>query len=166
MQTYKDSVTDEIHEFDDDVTRNDDGTFVSKHGMTLNVPSTLEPYTVPAPTSEELLEKAKKVKKDEIRLEYRLSDNETVISENNTWNGGMDSVTKLELAKKNAELNGDNKVTFFDIDNNPQSLTFNKADNVIKDILAAAITNFTNKQTKMVEIDNAADETELDAITW
>ena len=62
MQTFKDSVTQKIWQFDDDVVVTDTAgvySFTAAHGAVLNTPTTLQPYTIPAPTAAQLLQDAK-----------------------------------------------------------------------------------------------------------
>lgn len=58
MQTFKNSVNGDIWEFDDDVIVNISAgvySFQTPKKKPVNVPSTLKPYTVPSPTSYQLL---------------------------------------------------------------------------------------------------------------
>jgi hypothetical protein len=58
MQTYIDTATQKIWSFDDDVVVSDTlgsgYTFIAPHGAVLAVPTTLQPYAVPAPTPAQL----------------------------------------------------------------------------------------------------------------
>ena len=61
MQTFNDSATQSIYQFDDDVVVTHDAgiyKFTAAHGEQLLVPDTLQPYTIPAPTSAQLLAEA------------------------------------------------------------------------------------------------------------
>lgn len=58
MKNFKDSATGEIYNFDDSVIEdNSSGNYVFKTpaGLTIPTPTTLQPYTPPAPTAAELL---------------------------------------------------------------------------------------------------------------
>lgn len=61
MQTFKDSVTDKVWQFDADVIVTDTNgvySFATAAGMPLELPTTLQPYTAPAPTAAQLLAQA------------------------------------------------------------------------------------------------------------
>jgi hypothetical protein len=61
MQFFIDTVTSAVHAFEDSVVvREANGfySFAAPNGDVLNTPTTLQPYTPPAPTSEELLAQA------------------------------------------------------------------------------------------------------------
>ena len=58
MQTFIDTSTQKVYAFNDDVTVTDSGgiySFATADGMLLKLPTTLQPYTVPAPTAAQLL---------------------------------------------------------------------------------------------------------------
>ena len=62
MQTFIDTSTQKVYAFNDDVTVTDSGgiySFATAAGMLLKLPTTLQPYTVPAPTAAQLLAQAK-----------------------------------------------------------------------------------------------------------
>lgn len=62
MQTFKDSVTGKVWQFEDNVivtNTNDVYSFTASYGMALNTPTTLQPYTIPSPTTAQLLQAAK-----------------------------------------------------------------------------------------------------------
>lgn len=70
MQSFKDSATGELWEFDDDVEvteKNGVYSFKTAWGKHLNVPTTLQPYTPPAPTAAKKLQSAKDTKSQAIK---------------------------------------------------------------------------------------------------
>lgn len=61
MQTFIDTATQKVYAFNDDVKVLDVGgvySFATASGMPLELPATLQPYTVPAPTAAQLLAQA------------------------------------------------------------------------------------------------------------
>jgi hypothetical protein len=61
MQFFIDTVTNAVHAFEDNVVVKETGgvySFVAPNGGALNAPATLQPYTPPAPTNEQLLAQA------------------------------------------------------------------------------------------------------------
>ena len=58
MQTFIDTKTQQVWQFEDDVVVLDTAgvySFTAAHGVVLNVPVTLQPYVIPAPTPTQLL---------------------------------------------------------------------------------------------------------------
>ena len=74
MQTFKDSVTDKVWAFEDDVTAvetNGVYSFTTAAGVALSsTPTTLQPYVIPAPTSAELLVSSQTKKLPELFAAY------------------------------------------------------------------------------------------------
>lgn len=61
MQTFQDTATLQVWAFEDDVIVEENNgvySFTTAHGLVLNTPKTLQPYTPPAPTSAQLLAQA------------------------------------------------------------------------------------------------------------
>jgi hypothetical protein len=65
MQIFIDTATNHVHHFDDDVVASPENgiyTFKAASGMPLEAPATLQPYTPPEPTRDELLANARQLK--------------------------------------------------------------------------------------------------------
>ncbi len=61
MQTFIDTATQKVYQYEDDVVvtlKNGVYSFSTSFGTSLNTPSTLQPYTIPAPTPAQLLSEA------------------------------------------------------------------------------------------------------------
>jgi len=117
-----------------------------------------------APSESEQLLANKGYKKSGIRSDFSIAIDEDVIHNSITWNGGYDSVLKLDAAKRLASLNSLTTVDFFDINNVANTLTIIEAEEVIKVLGADYQGKFVIKQSLFVDIDNAVDQDELDLI--
>lgn len=112
------------------------------------------------------LNNAKDPKRNEIRTAFEAVENSPVEVNTVFWNGGYESAQKLDGAKRMAEMLSQTSVTFYDVDNIGHTLTILEAEVIITTIGMDYQTKFTNKQTKMVAIDNATTLEELDGIVW
>lgn len=73
MQTFQDSATLKVWQFEDDVLVTEAAgayAFKTALGVPLNVPTTLQPYTIPAPTAAQLLTQAQQAKIAAINASY------------------------------------------------------------------------------------------------
>lgn len=105
-------------------------------------------------------------KRNEIKSAYQAALVSTVTVAGIEYQGGYESVTRLDSAKRLAELAGLTTVTFFDINNVGHALTIAEAEAVIIAVGNQVQSLFSQKQSKMVNIDAATDAIALDAIIW
>lgn len=114
-----------------------------------------------------MLADAQAIKKTDIKSLYYMSINEPVTDANSVvWNGGFDSAIKLDAAMRLSEAAGLTSVTFFDLANNEHSLTLAEALVVVITVSSDFQLKLAHKQTLFQLIDNALNQTELDAIVW
>lgn len=118
------------------------------------------------PVAGSLLEN-KEQKKNEIRAAFNNAATQPVAIAGTAYNGGIDSVLRLDGAKRLAELSGLTTVTFYDIDNAAQVLPIiDDANSVVIAILTAYRLLHDKKQSLMRDIDAATDEKAVNLVTW
>lgn len=105
-------------------------------------------------------------KKDEIRSAFEADSNANVTALGIVWQGGYEKALRLDAAKRFAQLAGQPNVTFYDLANVGHTLSFPEADQVIMAIAGAYQASFTRKQSKMVAIDQAANVSVVQTITY
>ena len=82
------------------------------------------------------------------------------------YHGGYESVNKLDGAYRLAEKLGLTSITFTDSNRAPHDLLLADANTVILTIGQQYQFHFLNKQAKLIEVEEAVDEAELDLITY
>lgn len=112
------------------------------------------------------LTEAKEAKRNEIRSEFVKNSEAPVVVDTISYHGGFESASKLDAAKRMVEASGGTEVPFYDIFNLPHELTIAEAQIVILTVGADFQAKFANKQSKMVQVDNAITITEVEAISW
>jgi len=113
-----------------------------------------------------ILPEAQEAKLDEIRTAFQAAADLPFTDVNGiTWNGGYDSAMRMDAAKRMAQLNSAMDVTFYDINNAAHTLLIADAESVVLAIGADYQTKFAAKQGFMLQVDAAASQADLDAIT-
>lgn len=112
------------------------------------------------------LENAKLKKKDEISKAFDIEEKQPVVVGNITYFGGVESATKLDSAKRLSELVGATTVTFFDVNNLPNTLTIAEAEAVIIAIAVKYQNDFAKKQGLYSLITSTTTLGTLDTIVW
>jgi len=116
------------------------------------------------------LDELKLQKQSEIRAQYEIKANATVIVGTGlnavTYQGGFDSAIKLDAAKRLSEAAGLTGVTFYDVDNIAHTLLLADAMLVVIQVSAAFQTALGKKQAAMVACTQALDEAELALVQY
>ncbi len=102
----------------------------------------------------------------EVRKAFNADANKPVVVNNITYHGGIDSAYRLDGALRLIEKAGLTEVSFTDIENVAHALTVAQANTVILSVGQDYQVKFMNKQQKMVDIKNAADEAAVNSITY
>jgi hypothetical protein len=173
VQTFKDSVTGKIHQFEDDVIAAEVAgaySFTTAHGLLLKTPTTLKPYTIPSPTPGQVLALAKFGAWTRIKTARN-----TAIASGVPYNGNVydsDATAQLRImgAAQMAQLaisSGTAYSVTWTLQNN--SLVTLTAQEVIA--LAMAVgqnyqTLFGKGQSLRAQITAATTQSQLDAIVW
>lgn len=170
MQTFKDSATGKEWAFEDDVKVIDTNgvySFETALGVPLNVPTTLQPYTPPAPTAAQLLQDAKNTKIASLRESFIAAASAPVTDANGIeWNCGMSSALAINGAIQLAQNAGATTVDLWDYENAKHSLTIAEAQSVAAVVGGAYQTAYQNWQTKREAVNGAKTQTAVKAITW
>jgi len=112
------------------------------------------------------LKKAKVDKKQELINMFKVESEKPVLVSSINYNGGFDSALKLDGAKRLAELAGLNSVVFFDISDEPHTLTIPEANNVILAVSAKYQIDFTKLQEKKVLVESKIKVSTVKAVSW
>ena len=108
----------------------------------------------------------KRIKKGEIKKAFSASSVENVAVGTVTWNGGFESIGKINGAIQLAQALGQTTVTLYDAANTPHDLSVADAQSVVIELGKKYQSDFAKKQSLYAQIDAAATEQEIDAIVW
>lgn len=113
-----------------------------------------------------ILSDYKSEKRAEIRAKFEkeISSN-FVDSVGRSWNGGFDSVLKMDAARRLVEKMGGSNVSLYDALNVEHKLSNEEAFNVIAEIGSNYQSKFRNKQLLMKAVDSAATKAEIESIS-
>lgn len=103
-------------------------------------------------------------KKEQIRAAFEVNSTKPVIALGLSWHGGIESALKLDAARRLALEAGETGVEFFDTSNQGHLLTMADAKTVALMVGGAYQVEFGNKQTLMVQVDQAETLEALEAI--
>lgn len=102
--------------------------------------------------------------KEKLRDHFSVVYFESVIDSNGiSWNGGIDSASRIYCATQLAELAGESNIVLYDSFNQPQTLTLAAAKDVAVLINSDYASKMEQKQSVMTAIENSTNITELDA---
>jgi len=112
------------------------------------------------------LETARNDKKDEITDAFNIESINTLEVNGIIYNGGFDSAIKLDAAKRLNETAGLTEVTFYDIDNKPNSLSIGGATVVIMTIANKFQTDLAKYQDLKVQLAGKKLVSTIEALSW
>lgn len=155
MQTFKDSVTGEIWQFEDDVKN----VFAFP-----STPATLQPYTIPAPTSAELLADAKTTQNSLLTAAYNTAIQQPVSYMSTTFQA--DSASQQTLTR--CLVAGSVPTGFYWLDaNNAQvPMTFAQLQGLASAMLVQGQTAFARLQTRKASVNGASTVAAVQAVVW
>ena len=157
MKTYKDTATGKVWQFDDKLTL--------KQILALpNTPKTIEPYTIPEPTQEELLTNAKDAKKTEMVKAYTTANEQLIDYMNTTFQADKDSQA-LIIAVLSAGTVPDG-FYWLDISNKRIPMTYLELQNMSAALVIRGQINFTKLQDLKVLIDSKLKVSTVEAVSW
>jgi len=177
MQTFKDTVTQQVWQFNDDVIVTEKKgvySFACADGTPLtSVPTTLQPYTIPAPTPAELLAAAQKAKVRELTANYNVAIHDPVVYKS------VGNITETYQADNQAISNLQNMLLafappatlptdFYWVAQNNTHVPFTYADlqGLAVAIGAQGFTNFDHLQDLKTQVAAATTVAQVNAITW
>lgn len=177
MQTFKDTKTNKIYQFEDDVqVLNTSGvyTFSTVNNVELsNLPTTLEPYAIPAPTIAELLSKAKTEQIGKIYNAYNLAITANIsfttsASVTNVFQADLKSQGLLEKVLNGFTISGSVPTGFYwvAVDNSQVAFTFKDLQNLSLAMITRGWISFQNLQNKKNNIENALTISDVEAIVF
>jgi flagellar biosynthesis/type III secretory pathway ATPase len=163
MQTFKDSITGNIWQFDDDVA--------NIHAFP-NTPATLQPYTLPSPTASQLLDAAQQTQLAIIDSAYNTAMQQPVAYMNTTFQADKDSQDLMNRAITGLQAiiatGGTVPANFawYDINNQPVTMTLLQ----LQELFATGVANvnalFVHKQTQKAAIRAATTVSAVTKIVW
>jgi len=112
------------------------------------------------------LDDLKSFKKSEIKQAFLQASVEPVTVGTVTWNGGFESVSKINSAIQLAQVLGMSTVTLYDYSNTPHELAIADAQNVVIELGKKYQADFAKKQELYAQIENATTLEELELIRW
>ncbi|MDE3022273.1 MAG: hypothetical protein KGI54_10470 [Pseudomonadota bacterium] len=180
MQTFQDSVTQKVYQFNDDVIvaeKSGSYSFKSPFGATLKVPATLQPYTIPAPTNAELLRAAQVTQIASLQTAYKAAVNAPVSYKNaagvtSTYPAGDTMQINCKTALQNLEecLDAGSSAwtlgVWLDTNNVAQTTTYADLQGLAAAMSAVDTLDWTDLVTKIAEVQAATTVTEVEAITF
>lgn len=180
MQTFQDTATQKVYQFNDDVTaalNNGIYSFKSQSGMDLKVPATLQPYSIPAPTSAELLAAAQASQISILQQSYKNSVNAPVSYMNaagvtSTYPAGGTMQVNGNTALQNLEAcldAGSSAWTlgvWLDTNNIAQTFSYADLQGLAKAISAVDTLDWTDLLARIAAVQAATTVSEVEAITF
>ena len=180
MQTFQDTATQKVYQFNDDVIatlNNGAYSFKSQSGMDLKVPATLQPYTIPAPTSAELLTAAQATQVNALQAAYRRAVNAPVSFKNaagvtSTYPAGDTLAINGKTALQNLEACLDAGSAawtlglWLDTNNVAQTFTYADLQGLAAAMAAVDTLDWKDLVSKIAQVQAATTVTEVEAITF
>jgi hypothetical protein len=163
MQTFRDSLTNEIWQFEDDVT--DIYAFP-------NTPATLQPYTIPEPTAEQLLAAAQATQLALIDSSYLSAIQQPVAYMGTTFQADRDSQDLMNRAITGLQAivatGGAVPANFawYDVNNQPVTMTLLQLQGLFATGVASVNALFVHKQMRKAAIRAATTIADVTAITF
>jgi hypothetical protein len=112
----------------------------------------------------DILDALKIQSKENLREHFSVVYSESVVDSNAiSWNGGIESATRIYSAIQLSELAGDSSITLFDASNQAHNLTLTEAKEVAVLINSDYSSKMAEKQSVMTAIENSTNIVELDA---
>ena len=122
-------------------------------------------YIAPVPAAP-TLDQLKNNRKNYIRGEYNHVVNDEINFLGTDWNGGHESAMNLDSAVRLAEQKSLANVDLWDYYNVKHTMTVADAKTVVEAVADAFLVLYEQKQGFMVDIDNATNESEVNAVVW
>ena len=183
MQTFKDTVTGEVWQFEDDVkVTNSNGTysFETASGDALsNVPATLQPYTIPTPTAAEILTTEKSNKLIEIKNAFINATKTSQCNLSLGWaidcrrSGEVNDIENMQTLLDLALLEGKADTDKIDApgikgaDNTFHDATIAELrDTIIPEMKKYGLAQYQKKFTLESQIDAATTVADVQAVVW
>ena len=162
MQTFIDTATSKVYQYEDDVVvteANGVYTFTTPNGVVLTTPSTLQPYTIPAPTPAQLTATAQAVQISTLQAAYNtaIQANVSYTSKGNvtkTYQADPQSVQNLQNTILGFQSAGVVPTGFYWVASDNTQVPFTYAD--LQGLAAAMVengwANFQTLQTKKAQV--------------
>ncbi|MDP2026459.1 DUF4376 domain-containing protein [Sulfuriferula sp.] len=163
MQTFKDRITGQFWQFDDNV--------VDIHGFP-STPATLQPYTIPAPTAAQLLSSEQSTQIAAIEAAYQAAIQQPVSYMATMFQGDIgsqDLMAKEITARQAAIALGGSAAAispWWDAANNAVPMTLLQLQGLFATGAAVVGTAFANKQAKKAAVRAATTVAAVQAITF
>ena len=109
---------------------------------------------------------SKENKKIEMQTAFQSAENATVDYLGVTYSGGRSSARSIKESLDLSELAVATTVDVYDANSDPVQLTIAETQGLVLTIAIVAKTNIFNLNAKLKLAEAAANQTELDAITW
>lgn len=177
MKTFQDALTLKVWQFEDDVVMTNVGgvySFATPFGVTLvNTPSSLQPYTIPAPSSAQLLSQAQIAKIESLAFSY-----DSAISQPISLTTAA-GITKIFQTDKNSQSNLANELLIYQAtttvptgyywvsqDNTQVPFTYADLQGLAATIGARGWAAFQNLQSKKSNVLAATALAAVQAVVW
>lgn len=171
MQTFKDTTTNQVYQFEDDViviVNAGVHLFETKDGTSLTkLPKTLVPYVIPAETTVEKLNKEKTVKLNNLVIDYQIA-----ITKDITYNSVIYQADKASQDDLNVVLTGlgtnDVPTGFYWVAKDNSHNPFTKIDltNLSKLLVDRGWTAFNKLQVAKGKVNGATDIASVDNVVY
>ena len=162
MQTFIDTATNKVYQYEDDVgTTEVNGvyTFTTAQGVVLTTPSTLQPYTIPAPTPAQLAATAQAIQVSTLQVAYNaaVQANVSYTSKGNiteTYQANPQSVQNLQNTILGFQAAAATPSGFYwkAADNTQVPFTYADLQGLAAVMVASGWANFQTLQTKKAQI--------------
>ena len=162
MQTFIDTATQKIWQYEDDVIVTDTAgvySFKTAAGVALNSPATLQPYTIPAPTPTQLAATAQAIQVSTLQVAYNaaVQANVSYTSKGNvteTYQANPQSVQNLQNTILGFQAAGVVPTGFYWVaaDNTQVPFTYADLQGLAAVMVASGWANFQTLQTKKAQI--------------
>ena len=162
MQTFIDTATNKVYQYEDNVVVTEASgiyTFTTPSGLVLTTPSTLQPYTIPAPTSAQLAATAQAIQVSTLQVAYNaaVQANVSYTSKGNvteTYQANPQSVQNLQNTILGFQAAGVVPTGFYWVaaDNTQVPFTYADLQGLAAVMVASGWANFQTLQTKKAQI--------------
>jgi hypothetical protein len=176
MQTFQDTATLKVWQFEDDVVAvetNGVYTFKTAQGTVLNTPTTLQPYTIPAPTAAQLLAQAQQAQIATLTAAYQSAIAQPVSYTSKggvtkTYQADPNSLSNLQNALLGLQAAGATPSGFYWVaaDNTQVPFTYSDLQGLAAALLAQGWAAFQQLQTLKGQVNAATTISAVQTIVW
>lgn len=176
MQTFIDTVTQKIWQYEDDVIVTDTAgvySFTAAHGMPLPAPTTLQPYVIPAPTSAQLLAQAQVAQTASFRQSYLAAISANIsftdaAGVTDTYQADPASVAVLNNCLSGFRVSATVPTGFYwrSATNQNNPFTYADLEGLASAMTTRGFTNYAHLQTQIASVMAATTVSAVDAVTW